>query len=195
MLSPDTTDVVTRLEARAALSLGSNDVELEKALESLTTTVSRLFDDVFGCQVVRTVTETHDCPQRGKPLVLHERPVNSVTSVTVDGTALDAADYLVRAAGDQSQLHRLSGGRYTTWRAYNAEGITVVYEAGRFADTDSVDRQVKDAALMQLRDWWPATQYGTRDVDGFELAATRARGGISESVRRMLPAIRTQAFV
>lgn len=58
------------------------------------------------------------------PLPLSRRPVTAITSVTVDGTVIDAADYEI---GNGANLHRLSSDERTYWACGK---ITVVYVAG-----------------------------------------------------------------
>lgn len=61
------------------------------------------------------------------PIRLARRPVTSIVSVTVDGTAVDADDYEVSGGRN---LYRLSNDERTDWAAGK---ITVVYVAGNLA--------------------------------------------------------------
>jgi len=72
-------------------------------------------------------TETLDWP-RGSYLWLRWTPVNSVTSIVVDGTALVAADYIFDAAS--GRLGRVSSGYPTTWAVYKPQSVVVTYNGG-----------------------------------------------------------------
>lgn len=58
-------------------------------------------------------------------LSLSQYPVQSISSVTENGIALDASDYELDA--DAGLIRRLSGGAYTPWRASE---IIIEFEAG-----------------------------------------------------------------
>ena len=177
------TDLISRHEVRDALRLGSNDVALEQSLERLVSTVSELFDAAFGPHVIRTVVELYDQPCRGQAIRLRTSPADTITTVTVDTVA--TTDFVLSPDGEY--LRAKSGNGYGSWLAFYAQGISVTYQAGRYATTAAVSARVKDAAILQLKDWWPTTQYGTRDADGYEVAASRSRAGLTSGILAMFP--------
>jgi hypothetical protein len=78
-----------------------------------------------------TLTETfrpaRNCSSHGEFLILQRRPIASITSVTVDDVAVDAAEYETDA--NPGLLYRLdSSGYRSCW--YSAKSIIVVYLAG-----------------------------------------------------------------
>ena len=72
-----------------------------------------------------THTETFDGP--ASTLWLTNRPVSSITTVTVDGTALTDADYTFTEYG---RLDRTTGSRVVSWGTYKLQSIDVEYVAG-----------------------------------------------------------------
>lgn len=72
-------------------------------------------------------TETFDPPD-SSDLWLTHTPINSITSVTVDGTALTSSQYSFVA--DTGRLTRVVGGRPTSWRTYKVQSIVVAYNGG-----------------------------------------------------------------
>jgi len=187
------TDLLTIQEARSALRFGVTDVELEPELERLISSTSQLFDDYFGAMVARTVTaELHDTPRAGRPVRLRVRPAYSITTVTVDGTAVASSGYTVGAGGDGNLLYRLTASQYSSWQAVQAQGISVTYDAGRYADTASVPAKVKDAALLQLRHMVRPTQFGVNEISEFDTAAVvQVTAGLSRGVKNMFPELRS----
>lgn len=147
------TDVFDVREAasRALVSLGdakrhlnitaantAHDAELREHIETTTDVI----EDIIGPVVRRTVTETFS--GRGTAeLVLSYVPVISVTSVTEDGTAVDASGY---SLGDDGVLKRVAGYQSTGWR-YGVNNITVVTVVGRVV----VRSAIREASLELLR--------------------------------------------
>lgn len=182
-----TEDILTTLEARHALRLGLEDVTLEPELARLITSASRLIDSHFGAMVVRTVTaEKHNAP-RSPYLQLRQSPVSSITSVTLDGTALASTGYQLIEGGYQEFLARVSGYTPVGWVSARLQGISVTYVAGRYATTSVVPAVVKDACVVQLRHMWRPTQHGVGDVNEFDTAAVgQITAGLARGVRQML---------
>ena len=70
-------------------------------------------------------TETFDAPTT--TIWLNVTPVNSITTVTVDGTALTASDYVFTEYG---RLDRTSNSRVVSWGTHKLQSIEVVYDGG-----------------------------------------------------------------
>jgi hypothetical protein len=134
-------------------------------LERMITAVSRCIDEMCGPVVVREITaEQH---KGGKAtLKLRRRPVTDVTlvrEVTSPGSiaTLSATTWGAATSGYHAPvsprnpdllsgfLHRKESGCDKLWR--DAE---VTYDAGRYADTASVDARFAEAALEVIRRLW-----------------------------------------
>jgi hypothetical protein len=72
-------------------------------------------------------TETFDPPDSADIWLTHT-PINSITSVTVDGTTLSSSQYSFVAA--TGRLTRVVNGRPTSWRTHKVQSIVVVYNGG-----------------------------------------------------------------
>lgn len=154
------TDILTPAEGEAAINasggVGDHTAELARRISA----VSQAIDAYCGPVVARTVTEIHRDP--GATIFLAE-PALSITSVTefdgtsssvltnesVFGTVGGASGFVLSADG--GRIERRSGGvayRFTTG------DVQVIYQAGRFADTESVSARFKEAASDILRRVW-----------------------------------------
>ncbi len=142
--------VLSLSQAKAHLNIAStdHDDELRSFIDVVAATGESYTGRVFGR---RTVTDILDggWPQ----VVLTARPVMSVTSVAVNGEALDASGYRLKA--DAGIVERISGYSRGTWTSGYAN-ITVTYLAG-YALQPPADTQ---GALELLRHLWK-TQRGS----------------------------------
>lgn len=159
-------DLLTLDEARTAVNLADNgqDTQLQLFLTGLSSRVDKL----CGPVVSRAVSdELHD---GGKPRIWFDfTPVFTVSTITeyrhTTATVLSAesnvskpADgYLLDNAGVVYYAWRRSGGADTTFPT-GRRNIAVTYNAGRYADTGSVDEQFKVAAAAILRRVWKREQ-------------------------------------
>ncbi|MCP4961315.1 MAG: hypothetical protein GY925_18880, partial [Actinomycetia bacterium] len=139
-------------------------------LESYIHSVSRALDWWYGPIIARTHTDTFDggCGR----VWLTQRPITSVTSVTVDGAALNADEWRAgRSIADRSTLsghvEALSGSAVSTFNA-GLDNVVVVYTAGRYADRVNLDPRFRQAAVITLQHAWRAEQHTVfEDPDGF----------------------------
>lgn len=161
----DPLDILTEAEAiRAALGTDSAAVNHTEQIARMNTAVSRRIDEVVGPVVQRTVTEYRDggCGS----IYPHRTPVVSVASVTewdgsaqtpltadTWGTAGAADGYATDGTGHGFRIIRQASGHRSVFRA-GARSVRLVYAAGRFADTASVDPLFKEAAGEVLRRLW-----------------------------------------
>lgn len=158
----DPLDILDEQEAkRAALGTDSAGGSHIDQIGRANTAVSRRIDALCGPVVAREVTEIHEVD--GGVIWPHQTPVLSVTSVTEwDGTTQTAlaADtwgsagaanaYFVDGAGHGVQVLRRSSGS-----AYRfGPSVRLVYQAGRFGSTATVDELWKEAAAEVLRRLW-----------------------------------------
>ncbi len=154
----DTLDVIDLTEAQTELGLGVLD--FDEQVEAWITAISRRLDALCGAIVERPVTETHD---GGPHIFLTARPVTSITSVTeysyTTGQILTAETNLVKPAyGYQFDprlgvIYRSSSG-YPVCFTAGRQNVEVVFTAGRYENTASVDARFKQAALVCLRHLW-----------------------------------------
>lgn len=159
----DPLDILSPTEAaRAALGVAESGAH-GAALELLVSAISRRIDEICGPVVVREVTEIHE--GGGRYLWPRQAPVHAVTAVTefdgttptvlADesefGTAGTASGFAVVDEGHR--IERRSGGAVGRF-LHGVAGVQLVYEAGRYADTDSVDPKFKVAVEAILRRVW-----------------------------------------
>lgn len=89
--------------------------------------------------------EIHTATYRSA-IFLHHHPVTAITSITEDGTALVATDYVWDADGT---VHRLdSAGRLIFWRTYKFGGVLVTYDAG-YAEAD-IPEDIRDVCALMV---------------------------------------------
>lgn len=160
------TDILTLTEGRTAIN--NQAVNHDTQLATFITGISHRIDDLCGPVVIRTVTneEHNGGKSRIWPLIT---PVDSVTTLTeyvhTTGTALSAESnaskpasaYLLDNIGVTSFVWRRSGGADSTF-ASGRRNIVITYEAGRYADTASVDPKFKLAVESVLRRIWKREQ-------------------------------------
>jgi hypothetical protein len=106
--------------------------------------LSRRIDQLCGPVVSRSVTERHS---GGCDLALRTAPVLSVTTVHVDGSLVASSGYELNI--DNRWLPIVEG----TFAA-GTRNVTVVFAAGRYASTATVDPLFKMAAGAILRRLW-----------------------------------------
>lgn len=155
-------DLVTLDEARSALGLGRGDTAQNPAISRLIGSATELIEAHMGYGVQREVVETSDGGQYR--LQLQAWPVVSITSVTVDGTAVTTEDWVISLPNYGEvvgNLHRPSG----------PQEMVITYQAGRFADTASVSDLWKEGCMIQLRHQWQNYQEQTGEVNEFDTAA------------------------
>lgn len=190
----DTLDLLTLAEGKAAIGTAVAATDLNTSVASYITTVSRTLDQHCGPLVQRTITnEAHD----GGSLTIRLAypPPATVTSLT-EYQGVTAVACTQETAGTQpanafivdpasGYLYRRTSGSDSRW-AVGRRNIVVTYSAGRFANTSSVDPQVKQGAAMLLRHLW-AIQYGSGNVTFGELDIPAPIGfAIPNRVRELL---------
>lgn len=124
--------LLTVEELRAAV--GVNDSSQDAALTALGLRLSASIakqcgvasDGVHPATLLsETCSEVFRPARHQQDLILARRPVSAITSVTENGTVLDAADYEIRRGS--GILTRLSGDRFS---CFPCGKITVIYIAG-----------------------------------------------------------------
>lgn len=145
----DTTWLVQPLEVAASWSGFSDLDEAEQVqlVESATDSIEQACNRTFA---LASYTETHDGDNQPR-IWLRQRPVVSVTSVTVNNAAMNAADYTVdtRLGCIWHGAQGLSGPgrqRRPGWQS-GVQNIVVTYTAGYSA----IPASVKRAAIVQCK--------------------------------------------
>jgi hypothetical protein len=140
-------DLTTTAKVRDYLGLTTDDANAK--LDALVTSSSAWFVSQLGRPVLSaTYTETRD-GNGTSDLVLYKWPVISVTSVTVDGTAI-AARATVNDSGwtrDGSKL-TLTGYVFTSGVA----NVVVVYVAGYATVPTDIEQAVTEHVALRYRD-------------------------------------------
>lgn len=177
----DDIDVLTLIEAKAAVGLSQTNVDADDRLAQAITAISAQLDELCGPVRTRTVTsETHD--GGGYSIQLRRVPVYSITTVTeYTGTTSQvltaetnatktATNYLHDGTAGKvisGQLIRRSSNYDTTYPS-GRRNIEVTYVAGRAAATEVVPARFKEAASMMLRHIWTAEMAsGTETYNAF----------------------------
>ncbi len=166
------TDLLSLLEGRDALNISSGQTT---EIELYISAVSQALDRLCGPIVARDVTENHNGGDWS--VWLWESPVRSITSVTeydnLTARVLTAETNLAKAPTnyiadlDAGRVQRRSNNLYQRF-ACGAGNITVVFSAGRYADTTAVEERFKLAAAIMLATNWRSEQgSGTNTFGGF----------------------------
>lgn len=181
-MAADTLDVLTSAEAYAAINVDATGSPHQGELERAVTGISRILDRLCGPVVEREVTELHDggstsIRPRDTPVAsvttLTEYEDTTATVLTQETNATKPADaYLLdrsRATSHDVALIRRSNGADTRFQT-GRRNVELVAQAGRYADTASVDALFKTAAASVLRRLWDREAGAwTRAVDPFEV--------------------------
>lgn len=139
----------TKLQLNISADYTDHDEELRRYMEAATGVI----EGYVGAVTRRTVTQKASGNRVG--IVLHDRPVMSVTSVEEDGVALDSASWRLSDAG---VLTRRNGGSERNWDG----DVEVEYVAGRAV----VPAHFTLAALIVIQHMWE-TQRGSHGTPRF----------------------------
>lgn len=150
--------IVTLNEAKS--NLGITVTTYDTQLQTFVDAADRVIEDITGPVLAASVTETFN---GGRQSVVLRSPAASVTSVTVDGTALAAGDFTADLA---SGVVYSGSTTVPTTFSYGRQNIVVEYTVG----ADTVDANVKLAALELIRFWWQVGHQGNRP--GFDQQAS-----------------------
>ena len=198
----DTLDVLTLAEAKEELGIGSGNTSKDTMLARKITAVSQRLDQACGPIVKRTVTgEVLEGGTFDAWVALG--PVFSWTSVTeYSGTVAQVLDpedydtqpaygYVAERGGTPTSIYsgrltrRSAGG--TLRFPVGPEAVRVTYEAGRYADTATVDPLFKEAAAVMLQNSWRTQEAAVQSMGEFDVPAQNfPRFGIPNYVSDML---------
>ena len=152
-----TTDIVSEQEAGAYLGNPADATGWMALIEAISDRV----DDLSGPVVQRAVTDVFDGGHSS--VILRKPPAATITSVTevigTTSTALTLETASVKPstgylfdANTSIVYRRASGYDYPFWP--NRQNVTVVYSAGRYANTAAVSQRFKQATLLTLAHHW-----------------------------------------
>jgi hypothetical protein len=168
-------DLLTKPEAKRALRISEGDVDEDDILEVYITAASDFLDEQIGPTVARTViNERHDGLNRAQTgyrtaVILRNRPVLTIMSVTVDGTFLtQASDYHADPYPFDETLfsgvlRRRWGNVAGPWD-YGTANIVCTYIAGRVQATSNVTPRFKRAATIVLENLWRDREAGVEEL-------------------------------
>lgn len=141
----DTQDltVLATVKARLGLTGTSEDALLAALIHEASAAIARHCRRVFGSESL----QQNFYLEGGRPdaLTLARRPVSTITEITIDGAALDEADYLL--AADTGMIYRLSAGAPICW---SGSLIEVAFDAG-YALLEELPFDIEQACIEMVR--------------------------------------------
>jgi hypothetical protein len=166
----DTLDVITLAEAKSAINIASSDTSQDTELAGYVTAVSRRLDTLCGPVVKRTISGEQHMVSRDLYIDVRYRPIYSVAAVyefSTDGTALPLNNETTTVKPEDGflidpntreryRIFRRSSGLMYPFPYYGI--VEVSYDAGRYADTASVDPVFKQGAAIMLAQLWRREQ-------------------------------------
>lgn len=133
--------VVGLAETKEHLNIPASDTSDDGELRGFIASASKVVEDIVGAVGRRSVTETNNGGERH--IVLTHSPVLDVTSITVDGDAVDSGDYDWSPSG---LVLRKSG----CW-ASGLRNVETVYVVGREVASPNVIDGTKDLIRINWR--------------------------------------------
>jgi hypothetical protein len=162
-------DLLTLTEAKSAVNTTTTaGSQYDAELRALIAAVSQRLDEMLGPVVQRTVTETHDGGQSW--ITPASTPVFSVTSLTEysnttaqvlaaeTNTTKTAYDYLLDSDGRHGVWIRRRSTNSDACFPVGRRNVSLVYVAGRYANTATVGSRFKEAAAITLAHLWRSEQ-------------------------------------
>lgn len=153
----NTIDILTLAEAKLALNIPTATTTYDGELAQVITAASRFVDSIDGAVVMRTVTETIRNP-RGSEIVLDTYPVTVTSVAEYSGGVLTTLTAESNTVAGTYTYESSTGvvSRRSSWYAtrFQGETLVIVYTAGRFTSTATVDALYKEAAVSALVHFW-----------------------------------------
>lgn len=177
-------DLVTLAEAKSTLRVSVNDTASDSIIARVITSVSRRLDRCIGPSVVRAVTsephsggrsrvELNYGPVQAFGAVIEYQTTSAVTlSQTVPGLEPTEGFYAERYAPEPSLysgiiVRRIDAYERTFWSG--SGNIVCSYTAGRSVSTGTVDAEIKEGALIMVRNWWRAYDQSAAGFGEFDV--------------------------
>lgn len=173
--------VIATVKAELDISGTSQDDELQRLLTEASVQIATYCNRVFAVQTYSEVYRNVRCRSL---LPLSHAPVDTITSVSVDGTALESTEYEVEA--EAGFLYRLSDDTRIAWTACK---IAIVYSAGYTLLTElpyDIERACID--LVKRRHYAKTRDPSLRSLDVPDVAREDYWGGPSLEIVGGLPA-------
>jgi hypothetical protein len=156
VVSSDWPAFVGLAEVKNHLNIAASNTTHDEELRGFVLSASAVVEDIVGTVARKTYTETYS--GRGETaILLRHRPVLSVTSVTVNGSAV--TDF---SCTEHGILSRASTYSALTWPR-GVDNVAVVYQAGRVAPPWNVLNATKE--LIRIN-WRPQTGGNYSVFDG-----------------------------
>ncbi len=185
-----TNDLLTVDEAKLYIGTSLTDNSKDPLLKVLVTSVSQALDTFIGNPIVtRAVTELHWGGRRR--FMLNNYPiVGAITSITDPASNTIGTDQYVILA-EQGILERFGKFRSAVETDGRQARWTIVFNAGRFTDTKSVEERYKAAAAYLVADRLSNTtpRIGKRRVGDLEITYRDQKDmvmGIPAEVRMLI---------
>lgn len=180
----DPYDLVTLAEAKGALRITTTDTLSDDKVARVITNVSRRLDRCIGPTVARPVN--NERLDGGRSFIeLAYGPVMSISSVVeyqsrTSVTLTEASPGVEPTEGWYGERYKpdptLYSGvivrRIDSWgRNFwsGAGNVVCSYTAGRVASTSTVPADIKEGALIMIRNWWRVYEQSTAGFEEFEV--------------------------
>jgi len=138
-----TTTIVTLSEMRSFLNIPTAQTAKDNLIIDLLDSYNTMIEDYIGVALItKSYTESYDGDGKDT-LFLKHYPIVSVTTLTVDSTALTASDYY--SYGTEGYI-RLDSDTFST---DDPQNIAIVYTAGHGASRSAVSKVLK----LALKTW------------------------------------------
>jgi len=153
----DLRGLISLQDAKDALNIPASSTSNDDELRLFVSAATQVIEYLAGNILTQTVSDVFDGGY--STVLLTQQPINSVTSVTENGTTLPAASYAVNLAA--GTVSRIIG---TTWYSFlpGKQNVTVNYSTG----SAIVPASVQLAARELVRHWWQFGQQGNRPAFG-----------------------------
>lgn len=140
--------LISLAEGKAHLNISSSTTTYDDELRDTIECASDVAEFYAGAMARRTLTERYS--GRGRSALLLRHRAISITTVTVNGTAIDSTGYSLSDCG--GILYRVAGYRDYAWLA-GRNNISIIYEAGMTGQviSASVIEAVKELVRINFR--------------------------------------------
>jgi hypothetical protein len=175
------TDLLSESEARAAASSGTYAPDDELTLSIMVGAITERVEDLCGPVVQRLVSNETHTNVRSSQIVLRQGPITAVTLVEEGLTVIPAEVWGVSSscyriepgrtlsAAGSGILTRRQASQNVSW----APNVRVTYIAGRCATTALVPTDIKEAAIIAIKNVWSSQSAGTIEVGEFTMPTPR----------------------
>lgn len=195
-------DLVTLAEAKSTLRVSVNDTASDDIIARLITMASRRLDRCIGPSVVRAVTSEPHSGGRSR-IELNYGPVQAFGQVieyqtttpltlsqTVGGVEPTEGFFAERYAPEPTLysgiiVRRIDAYERNFWTG--SGNVVCSYTAGRSSSTTTVDADIKEGALIMVRNWWRSYEQSSGGFGEFDVPTQNfPTYGVPNATREML---------